>query len=224
MAKPLKIRIYLEGGGTGEGSASDIIVLKRSFSTFFKKILRYAPMVIPVGSGDKAISHFVGALPDEEGEISLLLKDSEMPVPIPEQMSFKAFLTAAGQRKKNSRLLARADELQIFLMVQCIEAWFVADREGLAGYYSRSGNQFDTDELLPQGNQSVEDLSCADIQASIDKALAKADAAKPKEQRRKYLKRHAFEIIGYIDPHKVAAASPHAKRLFDELARLQRGR
>jgi len=194
--------------------------LKQSFHRFFKQFMAQSPEVTPKGSGGKALSRFSGAAQHSNVEVPLLLIDSEGPAPHPDEMSFKQFLSRKGQRSKNKRLLADIREGQIFLMVQCMEAWFLADKDGLANYYRRGGNQFDPSNLPPFGNESIENVDKDIIFERITEALQKADRHKPKEKRRSYEHRHGFEILGYIDPHKVVAASPHAKRLFDALTQL----
>ncbi len=225
MNKPRKVRIYLEGGSVGQtGNSARVDKLKLSFHTFFEKILSHPPQVSPKGSGGKAVSKFSGALSDNDVDIVLLLVDSEGPAPEPKGIKFKQYLSGEGQRPKNLRLLDEAEEYQIFLMVQCTETWFIADKEGLASYYRRGGNQFDTSDLPPKGRQKVEDVDRHEIYASINKALAKADEHKRPEKRRRYEKYHAFEIIAYIDPHKVEKASPHFKRLISVLRWIQSGK
>jgi len=97
-------------------------------------------------------------------------------------------------------------------MVQCMEAWFLADREKLSAFY---GDCFRA-RALPAG-RDVEQI----LKKEIYDALAQATRTCKKGIYHKTA--HAFEILQQIDPEKVRAASAHADRFFVILLREARG-
>ena len=92
------------------------------------------------------------------------------------------------------------------LMVQFMEAWFLADRDALASYF---GNGFNENPLPRQ--VEVEHVSKLDIERGLNTATGQC-------KRGRYHKgRHSFAILAELNPRKVTDASPHAKRLIDTL-------
>ena len=91
-------------------------------------------------------------------------------------------------------------------MVQCMEAWFLADREALASHY---GHDFNEDSLPRQ--VEVEHVSKQDIERGLNMATQQCKSG------RYHKGRHSFAILAELNPGKVTAASPHAKRLIDTL-------
>ena len=103
---------------------------------------------------------------------------------------------------------ARAADEGLCLMVQCMEAWFVADSDCLKAYYGQGFNV----RTLPR-RPEVESIAKADLYTALDRATQ--NCAKGKYGRGKG--RHSFGILATVDPNKVAAASPHARRLLQTL-------
>ena len=92
-------------------------------------------------------------------------------------------------------------------MVQCMEAWFLADRAALAGYF---GNGF-SDNSLPR-RAKVEEVSKQDLERGLNAATRNS---RPKGAYHKG--RDSFAILAELDPDNVAGVSPHAKRFLDTL-------
>ena len=91
-------------------------------------------------------------------------------------------------------------------MVQCMEAWFVADRETLAAFF---GQHFNANAL--PAREDVENISKQDLCTALESATRTC-------KKGSYGKgRHSFDILAQIDPAKVTAASPYAKRLIATL-------
>jgi len=89
------------------------------------------------------------------------------------------------------------------LMVQCMEAWFVVDRDCLAQYF---GQGF-TLNALPARND-VEDIPKNDLINGL------IDATRHTRTKGEYKKgRDSFAILERIDPTLVTQASPYANRL-----------
>ena len=89
------------------------------------------------------------------------------------------------------------------LMVQCMESWFLADRETLAVFY---GQGFNPNALPKQTN--IEKIPKNDVNQGLDAATRYT------KTKGKYHKtRHGFEILALIAPHKVRQVSEYADRL-----------
>ena len=98
------------------------------------------------------------------------------------------------------------------LMVQCMEAWFYADKDALERFF---GPGFNASAL--SGRVDIENIPKQDVQDGLAAATRQA-------RRGRYHKgRHSFDILRLIDPHKVTAASSHARRLVDALDRALSG-
>jgi len=98
---------------------------------------------------------------------------------------------------------------QVFLMVQAMEAWFLADREALATFYDGGFLA----NSLPGSSATIEAVSKDDLEPKLK------HASKPTKTKKEYHKtRHGFELLSKIDPVKVGNASPHAAS-FNEFLR-----
>jgi hypothetical protein len=129
---------------------------------------------------------------------AVLLVDSEDPVP-------EGLDAAAHLRKRDGRTGPLLDG-QVHLMVQCMEAWFLADILGLAAYY---GNGFSEPAL--RANPRIEQIPKKDL---LDR-LKRATQATSKGSYHKT--RHGFAILERLEPSLVKQKSPFAARLFGVL-------
>ena len=87
-----------------------------------------------------------------------------------------------------------------------MEAWFLADRDGLAEYY---GRDFHLNALPRRGE--IDKVAKDDIFDGLRNATRRC-------KKGEYGKgRHSFDILEGTDPAKVFDASPHARRLIDTL-------
>ena len=104
-----------------------------------------------------------------------------------------------------------ADEDLVFLMVQLMETWFLADREMLISYF---GTQF-----LPKHIRewpSLENASKQDVLDALAKATARCDRG------RQYAKgKTSFEMLAKLSPDLVENACPNAARLLKFLRNVQ---
>jgi hypothetical protein len=139
----VSIRVFVEGGG----DANTKTACRKAFHVFFEKVLseRPRPRITASGSRDEAYRDFCRSLSSDPNTFAILLVDSEDPVP-----AGKAAKTHLRDRDHWTNPMP--DE-QVHLMVQCMEAWFLADRPALKLYYN--------DELrasaLP-GNPNIEEV------------------------------------------------------------------
>ena len=102
-----------------------------------------------------------------------------------------------------------ASDKSLHFMVQCMEAWFVADKEALRDYF---GARFNARNLPRRSD--TEKIAKVDLHSALKKATRNCG-------KRRYDKgRHSFDVLERLDPRKVAAASPYAKRLLQTLDNL----
>ena len=196
----MKVKVYVEGGGDGKDLRTRC---RKGFSSFFEKatLAGRMPKVVACGGRDAAFDKFRTALEARKAdEFIVLLVDSEGPL----ADDAGPWRHLAG-RDGWDRPPAATDE-HAHLMVQCMEAWFLADRDGLAGYYGRDFNL----NTLPR-RREIEEVAKDDVFDGLRNATRRC-------KKGEYGKgRHSFEILEETDPAKVFDASPHAKRLIDTL-------
>lgn len=196
------VRVYIEGGGTTRREQAG---LRQGFADLFTKLLGDCPKpkAIPAGGRGNALAEFEHGVRSNPEALCLLLVDSEAAVQ-------KGTTPWEHVRTREGDGWSRPDgatDEQLHLMVQTMEAWFVADPEALAAYY---GQGFREDALPRQ--KDVEQVAKTDVAKALERAT------KDSKKKGQYLKSHGFELIGKIDPSKVRKVSRHAARFFDTLA------
>jgi hypothetical protein len=197
------IRIYVEGGGNVRREQAP---LREGFRRLFERLLgntRGKLQVTACGGRKAAFDEFKKALRSNRDALCILLVDSEAPVP--DGTSVWQHV-GARQGDKWVKPDGVSDE-QLYLMVQCMEAWLVADRAALKSYY---GDEFNEGALPAASN--VEAVPKKDLYDKLEAATRQA-----KKTKGKYTESHAFELIAMVDPAKVRKASPHAERFFSFL-------
>ena len=198
----VSIKVYVEGGGDSRSTRSDC---RRGFAEFFAKILPRGqqPSVVACGSRNAAYADFQTALSKNLDAFVILLVDSEGPVAPDDSPWFHL-----QKRDKWDRPVAASDE-HVHLMVQVMEAWFLADRQALAGFF---GQGF-VATALP-ARHDIEQIDKHDVLGGL------AAATKHTKTKGEYHKtKHAFELLALISPTAVRGASSHAERLCSLLER-----
>jgi len=162
------------------------------------------PRVVACGSRNESYNDFVTAHRKANDEVfPVLLVDSETTVAAPSPWDH---LTQQDHWQKPQG--ARDDHAH--LMVQCMEAWFVADRHCLEQYF---GQGF-TPDALP-ARHDVENIPKNDLMNGLK------NATRHTVTKGEYTKgRDSFAILERIDPNLVRQASPHANRLLALLENL----
>ena len=198
----MKVKIYIEGGGDQAKLKREC---RRAFSKFFENagFRGKMPSVVACGSRNNAYDDFCIAMRNSSnGTVALLLVDSEARV-LPQYQREGAFRPWEHLHARDGwDKPAGADDDQVHLMVQCMEAWILADRECLKDFFGSGlrGN------VLP---------TCSEVE-SIDKRsiyTVLKDATRD-TQKGKYGKgAHSFGIIELINPDKVFRSSKWARRL-----------
>ena len=196
----MSIKVYVEGGGDSNQLRRQC---RNGFREFFSKagLEGHMPRVVACGSRQRAYDQFCTAINEAEaGSFIVLLVDSETAVAASDS-------PWEHLRKRDNWIQPSAatdDSAQ--LMVQCMEAWFVADRQSLSAYFARD---FKADAL--PARDDVEAIAKSDL----ERTLRQASSSCSKGAYRKG--RHSFELLGYLEPNKVMESSPHARRLIDTL-------
>lgn len=203
--------VYAEGASSGPNSVRSQIEYRQAFSNFFAKTVlgkTHRPRLVPCGGRGKAFEAFRTAI--SQGTNALLLVDSEDPVhpahASPPEGNWEPW-THLKQRDNWEKPKNATDD-DCHLMVQCMESWFLADWPAVKSFF---GHGFAASGL-PKG--TVESILKDDVYNTLQKATQNC---KTKAPYGKGL--HSFKLLALIDPTKVMAASPWAKRFIDELAK-----
>jgi len=157
------------------------------------------PTVIASGGRLKAFQNFCDALERNADELILLLVDAERPV----RAGVWAHL---GARPDNWPKPRAARDEHAHLMVQSMEAWFIADKEELAEYYGQGFRL----KSLPS-RQDIEAIPKDDLAPALE------HASKDTSKGPYHKTAHWDELLALISPVKVRQKSPHAERFFRTL-------
>ena len=196
----MKVKVYVEGGGDGKDLRTRC---RKGFSSFFAEanFAGRMPQIIACGGRKSAFDKFRAAFGSRKaGEFIVLLVDSEDPVA--ENSGPWQHLA----RRDGWDRPGEATDEHAHLMVQCMEAWFLADKEGLGAYFGHEFNR----NALPR-RQEIEEITKADVLDGLKKATRQC-------RKGEYGKgRHSFEILEQTDAAKVLNVSPSARRLVETL-------
>ena len=197
----MSTRLYVEGGGDHKPSRTEC---RQAFQAFLRKagLAGRMPRIFTSGSRRHAYDDFRHALGATQADASvMLLVDSEGPV---------ATGTGPWRHLKDRDGWDKPDgatDDHVHLMVQCMEAWFLADRAAMAEYFGDGFNK----NSLPR-RTDIEEISKQDLESGLHSATR---SSRPKGTYRKG--RDSFAILADLDPGKVTDASPHAKRFLETL-------
>jgi hypothetical protein len=156
--------------------------------------------VSPSGSTEQTIRDYARAIRENRAEVVVsLLVDSET--------SVTADSPAAHLRAKlDSANVPQDARANLFLMVQCMEAWFVTDAQALKACYGARVHE----NALPLG-RDIESVSKKDVLAALKAAVLTTPAGE-------YHKiRHGARILENLNPTMVAKRSSHARALHEFL-------
>jgi hypothetical protein len=159
------------------------------------------PRIVACGSRDEAYGDFMASLSEGHYDIVALLVDSEDPV--------QTALAIDHLRNRDHWQIPQTSAQQTFLMVQCMESWFLADKDTLELYY---GHKFLRNSLPARAN--VEAIPKATVMSALE------HASEPCQKKKYHKTNHGFAILALIDPLLVGTASRHAKLFNDFLCSL----
>lgn len=197
----MEIRIYIEGGGDGKETKRQ---LRIGFSSFLDELRSQAQEkrirwnIIACGTRRHAYENFMLAQKTRSDAFNVLLVDSEGPV---SSLPWKHLAARDGWE---------TDELldnQYHLMVQVMEAWFMADKQALQRFY---GDNFNINSLPRRAD--IENINKVTIYNALSSATRNTQKGKYEEIR------HGAKLLGLIDPARVRHAAPNCRRLFDILS------
>jgi hypothetical protein len=206
----VKIKLYVEGGG------DDNEALRTACRQGFAYLLQKAgltgrmPRIVACGSRTEAFKKFrIAAGAAGSDEFVCLLVDSEDPVE--DKILPWAFLRARQVDQWPKPVTVSDDSAQ--LMVQCMEAWFLADADPVEQFFGHGfrGN------ALPN-RSDIEKIPKRDVFDAL-KGATRACTTKGEYRKGKL----SFELLAAIDPTKLSAASPYAARFFDTLRQKSQG-
>ena len=198
----VNVKIYVEGGGDrGELKTR----CRQDFTAFFRNtgLEDRMPRVIACGSRETAFDKFRSAFAKAaDNDFIVLLVDSEVPV----ARNTGPWLHLKRRVEDKWVKPPDATDDNAHLMVQCMEAWFLADKEALAKYFGAGFNE----NSLP-GRLETEAVPKSDIEKGLKSATRKC-------KKGQYDKgSHSFRILAELNPDKVTGASPYAKRFISTL-------
>ncbi|MBD2778213.1 DUF4276 family protein [Iningainema tapete] len=198
-----EIRIYIEGGGDGKNTKA---LLRQGFSKFFQDIVNQARsqkiawQIILCGSRNNAFRDFKNALKSHPDAFNVLLVDSEASV---KQSPWEHL------QSRDNWIVPEIDDSHCHLMVQTMEAWFIADVDTLKKFY---GQGFKENAILRTIN--VETIDKDSLASSL--TAATCNTSKGEYQKIK----HASKLLEMLDVEKVRKASTHCDRLFTTLTQI----
>ena len=195
-----EIRIYIEGGGDGRNTRG---LLREGFNKFLQELNQLARSrkikwnIIICDSRNNTFSQFKSALKEHPDAFNVLLVDAEASVK-------KAPWQHLKERDNWNK--PEVDDTCCHLMVQMMEAWFLADIEALKRFYGQGFKE----NAIPK-NLNVEKINKTEIYSALQKATKETSKGE-------YGKiQHGARLLEQISVAKVRAASLYCDRLCDRL-------
>lgn len=164
------------------------------------------PKVRPSGSRSSTYEAFCDAVVSLPHHVTpILLVDSEQKV-LPSDLDNPLdFLRRHGMPPVKGTTVE-----QYQLMVRCMETWLVADLDALRKFFSNQN--FDPGKLPQHAN--LETVSPTEMEEQLRAATRRVPS------KRYHKGRHAFKILGNVDPNLVGKALPWANRFQQTLLRI----
>lgn len=200
-------KLFVEGGGHRNHALQS--ECRRAVRTLLERagFERRMPRIVASGARANAYDQFCTALQGQrKGDLALLLVDSEAPVTVASPWDHVRNREGDGWRRPNS-----ADDDHLHLMVQCMEAWFLADRASMSEFFGAGYRE----SGLPPANTNIEEVGKTDLYRRIN------DATRDTKSKGAYEKgEHSFKLLARVNPALVRKSSPWAERFFATLDRL----
>jgi hypothetical protein len=200
------IAIYVEGGGSGPNTSTQQAELRTGFDGLLSaqkeaaRAKRLGWKLVPCGGRDQTYDMFRNSVAQTDDEtLVILLVDSEGPVSRSSSDGEDARLRVEYLLRREKKWdLQGVRPTHVHLMVQCMEAWIVADQEVLASFYGQGFNA----KSLPS-RQILEDEPKDELQAKL------RDATRRSRHKGEYAKiKHASKLLQQVDPARVVKRCP----------------
>jgi len=198
-----EIHIYVEGGGDTAQQKSDLrqgfdCLLSRAKDKAREKRFRWS--LIPCGGRQQAYEAFKNALKAKPLAINILLVDSEDPVSIFADQGIDAMIRVEHLKQRDNWAFDGVKPVHVHLMVQCMEAWIIADVDALKKFYGQGL----LDNCLPK-RDNLEEEPKINIYNKLRQATSHT-------QQGEYGKiKHASKLLKSIDVVKVEKRCPRFK-------------
>ena len=195
-----EIRVYVEGGGDGKETKAR---LRQGFSGFLRDLVdavrsrRIKWQIVACGSRQQTFSNFMTALETHVDAFNVLLVDAEGPV---NGAPWKHLQERDGWNSSS------IDDEHCHLMVQKMEAWFIADLDALRQFYGQGFR----DGAIPK-NPNVEQIDGNALVSTLKEATRNTSKG---EYHKTW---HAPKLLEQLDASKVRRAAAHCDRLFTTL-------
>lgn len=177
------MKLHVEGGGDTEKQHT---LVRKAFQKFFENAnIPRKPSVVACGGRQQAWDRYQAARARKED--AALLIDSEHPFAA---QSVRDFLSFQGFGVKDHH-----QESELHLMVRCMEAWLLADREALVAYF---GQGFQANAL-----PSIQNLA-GRAPADLERDLKHASRNTTKGEYNKG--QHSWVLLARLDPGKLSQA------------------
>jgi hypothetical protein len=161
MVKHPERKLLVEGGGNNEA-------LKTECRRAFAKLLERAgledrkPRIVACGSRGHAFDQLWTAMASlVAGDVAVLLVDAEAPVTATSPWDHVKARPGDGWDKPGA-----ATDDHLHLMVQCMESWFLADRDAMRRFFGQGFQE----SALPPATAKTEDVSKNDLYAKLEQA------------------------------------------------------
>lgn len=191
------VKLIIEGGA-GKDSVALQIELRKAFNQLLKKSgLTSMPRIVAAGGRTQAYDQYKNLI--ERYQNAVLLVDSEKEVADKYNEKPWDFLKSF----ESWDWLEKLDDRSCHLMTQCMEAWFIADKNSLIEYY---GNNF-LGKSLPR--KDIEKISKDSIEKILDHAASNCAPKKGYDKGR-----DSFKILSKVNPVVLRNSSAWADRFF----------
>lgn len=196
----MAVTVFVEGGGDSKEQHTRF---RKNFQTLLTKagLAGKKPRVAVCGGRSRAYRHFK----NYENGYGILLVDSESPV-----TSTSPWEHLKNRPSDQWERPANATDEQCHLMVQCMEAWFIADKDTLKIYY---GSSFKEDKLPQRAN--IAEVPKTSIFDGLKNATKDCTPKGSYNEDSKGV--HSAELLGLIDPSKARNKCMWAERFFSRL-------
>ncbi|HEX3149243.1 MAG TPA: DUF4276 family protein [Gemmataceae bacterium] len=206
--KQKQILVFIEGEGGGRTTSKRGFLageFRKSWKQFLQPLADHATnkgirrFQCIAGRGGSAVTDtFANPLPKDQGALRILIIDSEGPV------ADVSKPWAALNPKKRPKWATDSD---CYLMVQCLEAWLLADRDGLKAHFDRTKTCFNEKKLKKWPN--LEALDRKTVQRAISDATSSC--------KNPYGHADGNVLIAIVDREKLKSL-PAVTRLFRDFA------